>query len=200
MRPSAIRAPLRRLRLRARAATIVGGLCVALVAGSCTPSLMTASTPGALSGFASGAEGEIWLALPLNAWLGAQASVGEPETIIACIGPECPARLAAGVFRLTGEAARRAERDLRDPQALVARLGRGPDVEATGAAFSEGGSTGFTLSVASRTDPTRSIHGAALGRREGEALRFALVIGDDAGVVRAAAVQIAQSEALSARP
>lgn len=191
---------IRAVPSRARRCAVAGALAFALAAGSCTPSLLTGAPPSALRGLESGAEGEVWLALPMNAWLGAREGVGEPETIVACIGAQCPARLAAGVFRLTGEAARRAERDLRDPRGLVARIDAAPDVAATGAAFSQGETTGFSLTIASRTDPARAIHAAALGRREGAALRFALAMGDDAEIVRAAVIQIAGSEALSARP
>ncbi|TVR09254.1 MAG: hypothetical protein EA385_07800 [Salinarimonadaceae bacterium] len=182
-RPQSRLAHLRRL---------AGVVTLAIALGSCLPASMR--------GLQSGVEGEVWLALPLNAWLGADEGVGEPETIVGCIGAHCPARIAAGTFRLTGEAARRAERDLGNPRALVARLGSAEDVEATGEAFSHGDLGGFFLTMTSRNDPARAVHGAALGRRDGDALRFALAIGDDAAVTRAAVIQIAESEALSARP
>lgn len=200
--------PIRRL---SGLSALVSAGALSLVLGSCmpgfSPGLMSGYLPASMRGLQSGVDGEVWLALPLGAWLGPLDGAGEPETIVACIGPQCPARLAAGIFRLTGEAARRAERDLRDSRALVARVASAPEAEATGEAFAHAGLTGFTLTIAARSDRTRAIHAAALGRREGADLRVALVLGDDAAVVRAAAIQIADGamggatgSALSARP
>jgi hypothetical protein len=143
--------------------------------------------------------GEVWLALPMGKWLGTRENVGRPEAVIACIAPTCRNRLAVGVFRLEGETADLAERDLLDPQMLA----RGLAAQAAANADTGSGSVdidivphtleelaGFTISLSAPGARSAAAHGAAVGRREGGDLRLIFAIGDDMQVVRAALAQI----------
>ncbi len=180
---------------------LAGALILALLLGGCTPG----GTRGAgfdsldLRRLAESEGGEAWLALPMGKWLGTRAHVGYPEAVIACIAPGCPNRLAVGVFRLEGETAERAERDLRNPQMLARGLATqddtdgdpaAPGIEIDIAAHSLDDLSGFTISMRAPQADRRALHGAAIGRREEGDLRLILAVGDDLQVVRAALAQI----------
>lgn len=143
--------------------------------------------------------GAAWLALPMRKWMGTREHVGHPEAVIACIVPACPNRLAVGIFRLEGETATRAERDLLNPQMLARGLAAqdeangdtaAPAIDIDINAHSLDDLSGFTISMLAQETDGRALHGAAIGRREGDDLRLILAVGDDMQVVRAALAQI----------
>ncbi len=146
-----------------------------------------------------------WTALPLRNWLAEDR--GEPEAVAACFSAECPQRLAVGVFRLDGPQARASEAVLADPERLVRHL-RQPAEEASGGrgaakarqpvrtiasarALSAGGYEGFALTLGRADGTRRPAHAAALGMRNGDALRIVLVVGEDPAAVEATARQVA---------
>ncbi len=94
---------------------------------------------------------------------------------------------------------RLAERDLRNPQMLARGLaaqesanGETPSqpIDIDIAAHSLDDLSGFTVSMHAPQANGPTIHGAAIGRREGRDLRLILAVGDDMQVVRAALAQI----------
>ncbi|KPQ10002.1 MAG: hypothetical protein HLUCCO17_12915 [Saliniramus fredricksonii] len=190
--------PLRRASGLYRLA-FAGALILALLLGGCTPggTRVAAFDSLDLRRLAEPDGGEAWLALPMRKWLGTRKHVGYPEAVIACIAPGCPNRLAVGIFRLEGDTAKRAERDLRNPQVLARGLAAqddgdpaAPAIEIDIAAHSLDDLSGFTISMRAPQADGRALHGAAIGRREGADLRLILAVGDDPQVVRAALAQI----------
>lgn len=172
------------------------GLLLAVPAG-CMPGQRLAGLDSlALSEMAPDHGGETWLALPMDRWRGSRDGLGKPRAVIACLADDCRNRLAAAVFELEGEAARLAERDLRDPQALLRSLESRTSNDSVAVAINVapltiGELSGFEIALQSETGPERSVYGAGLGRREGRnILVVVLAIGDDPQVVRAAAAQV----------
>jgi hypothetical protein len=146
------------------------------------------------------AQGEIWLALPMGSWLGTQ-DMGEPEALATCLAPSCRNRIAVGVFRLEGEMASRTEAELRDPQRLVRALDARQNADRNAdrarfalqpVPFSTGGVDGFAVTIAKRGESEPLLHAAAVGRRDGRALRVVFAVGDDPDVVRAAVAQLVE--------
>lgn len=165
---------------------------------------LTGCVYGQQRDFAQLSEGEIWLALPMGAWLGTQ-NYGEPEALAACLTPGCRNRIAVGVFRLEGDKALRTEAELRDPQRLVRALNARQNADQNrdrarfdlvAAQLTIGGLDGFQLSVAKRGETQPLLYGAAVGRRDsggtGGDLRVVFAVGDDAEVVRAAVAQLVE--------
>lgn len=192
--PSAISKAAPAIRRWFRAASL--GLLLALPAG-CMPDQRLAGLDSlVLSDMAPDHGGETWLALPMDRWLGTREGVGRPRAVIACLAEDCRNRLAAAVFELEGETARLAERDLRDPQALLRSLesqarNKPAPVTIDVAPLAIGDLSGFEIVLRSETGRQRRVYGAGLGRREGRnMLVVVLAIGDDPQVVRAAAAQI----------
>lgn len=144
--------------------------------------------------------GEAWTALPLRAWL--SEGRGEPEAVVACLSSDCPARLAVGVIRLTGDDARAAGAVLSDPEPLAAHLRERDqaDKDPRRAAIrtqvavrrlDEAGLSGFAIAL-SRADGRRPpAHAAALGRSAGAELTLVIAVGDDEAATLAAARQAA---------
>jgi len=173
-------------------------LILALLLGGCTPGGTRVAGFDSLDlrRLAESEDGEAWLALPMRKWLGTHEHVGYPEAVIACIAPGCPNRLAVGVFRLEGATAERAERDLRNPQMLARGLALQDDGDTAAAIDIDIAEhrlddlSGFTISMRAPQADGRALHGAAVGRREGDELRLILAVGDDLQVVRAALAQI----------
>lgn len=154
-------------------------------------------TPRAVQGLPSGGP---WFALPLRGWLSEGRAL--PEAITACGSADCESRLAAGVFRLTGQQATEALAVLRNPAALervlreedakaAAEKGRRP-AEIRVEALREGAFPGFMLTITSPDGSRPPLYGAAIGASEGAALRTIIVIGQDRQAVREAARKAAQ--------
>ncbi len=198
------RSPGMALRQFGLACALFGVLFGALFATSCVPTGTRVAGVDSLDlrRLAERDGGEVWLALPMRKWLGTRENIGRPEALIACIAPTCRNRLIVGVFRLEGETADRAERDLRDPQMLMRGLAarandrKSGDGSASAAnrmaidisAYTLDDLSGFTISL---TPPqNEAVHGAAIGRRERDGLRIILAVGDDMQVVRAALGQV----------
>lgn len=172
------------------------GLVLTLLVG-CMPDQRLAGLDSfALSDMTPDHGGETWLALPLDRWLGTREGVGRPRAVIACLADDCRNRLAAAVFELEGETAQLAERDLRDPQALLRSLERQTRSASSPLAIDVtpltiGDLSGFEIAMRSESGRERRVYGAGLGRREGRnVLVVVLAIGDDPEVVRAAAAQV----------
>lgn len=193
--------PLRRPARGPYPLALVVTLLLTLLVSACTPggTRVAGIDSVELRRLAERDGGEAWLALPMSKWLGTRENVGRPEAVIACIAPTCRNRLVVAVFRLEGETADLAERDLRDPQMLA----RGLAAQAAAHADPGSGSVdidiaphmleelaGFTISLSAPGARGAAVHGAAVGRREGGDLRLIFAIGDDMQVVRAALAQI----------
>lgn len=176
-------------------------LILALLLSGCTPGGTRVAGLDSLDlrRLAEREGGEVWLAFPMSKWLGTRENAGRPEAVIACIAPTCRNRLAVGIFRLVGETADLAERDLRNPQMLARGLaaqesanGETPSqpIDFDIAAHSLDDLSGFTISMHAPQANGPTVHGAAIGRREGRDLRLILAVGDDMQVVLAALAQI----------
>ncbi|WP_156917684.1 hypothetical protein [Salinarimonas rosea] len=140
-----------------------------------------------------------WLVLPVDDW--SALDRGEPEGVAACLDADCPDRLMVSVLRLRGEAAQEARAVLADPRRLATYLAerdRADTNDARRAVTTQvetrrlaiEGLDGFAVSLAAAATG-RSAHGATLAREEGDELRIALVVGDDAAAVEAALRQVA---------
>ncbi|MCC5977995.1 MAG: hypothetical protein JJU21_08030 [Salinarimonas sp.] len=197
-----LRIPGPALRQAYLACVLIGA---SLVAGCVPPGTRVAGLESVdLRRLAERDGGEVWLALPMGKWLGTRENVGRPEALIACIAATCRNRLVVGVFRLEGETADRAERDLRDPQMLARGLAAQQDDQGNGngsgaadrrididvASHAIADLSGFTISLTTQRPRSTGVHAAAIGRREGRDLRVILAVGDDPQVVRAALAQV----------
>ena len=142
--------------------------------------------------------GAPWDALPLRKWLAEDRA--EPVALSFCAPPECSPGLAVGVVRLTGRDAQVTESLLEDPERLARALrspaGREKPVRTriTVERLNGGPYPGFAIDLTPSDGAKRQAYGAALGRREGEALSVVLVIGEDARAVHETARQVAARE------
>lgn len=153
--------------------------------------------PGPVEGVPNGAP---WVALPLRGWIAEGTATAEAMT--ACFAPDCAPRVAVGVFRASGPEAAVLAGVLREPQILARTLlandaaDRDPKRRTirtvpTVQPLREGHLEGFAIELA-RADAARApAHGAVLGRRSGEALRFVIAIGFEADTVRQVARDVA---------
>jgi hypothetical protein len=132
-----------------------------------------------------------WINLPLRSWLAEDRAI--PEAVALCVPPECRPGLVVSVLRLRGPEADAAERLLRDPAPLAARLATPAPPPAKGAKprersvstialLQEGDAGGFAVDI-TREDGKRHAHGAALARRIGADLRIVLVVGEERSTV-----------------
>ena len=169
---------------------------------SCLPILILALAvascgyiPRPVAGVPPGAP---WDALPLRKWLAEDRA--EPVALSFCAPPECSPGLAVGVVRLTGRDAQVTESLLKDPERLARALrspaGREKPVRTriTVERLNGGAYPGFAIDLTPSNGAKRQAYGAALGRREGEALSVVLVIGEDAQAVQETARQVAARE------
>lgn len=196
---------------RARIGIVALGLILSLNTG-CVPGGRLASLDGfALDRLGDREAGESWVAFPMHRWYGTRTGVGKPRAVVACLAGNCRNRLAAAVFELEGETARLAERDLRDPQALLRSLTLAdreardrdetdrrrprPEMAIEVAPVAIGDLAGFEIALRTTTGPQRSVYGVGAGRRAGGVMLVVLAVGDDPQVVRAAAEQV-RAEAL----
>ena len=175
-------APGRWRGVRGLGATAMLAVCVALA--GCV------YIPGRVDGVPAGAP---WVALPLRGWIAEGGATAEAVT--ACFAPDCAPRVAVGVFRADGAQAAALAGVLREPQTLARTLlandaaDRDPKrrhirTVPTVQPLREGDFEGFAIELA-RADGARApAHGAVLGRHSGEALRFVIVVGFEAGTVR----------------
>jgi hypothetical protein len=142
--------------------------------------------------------GAPWDALPLRRWLAEDRA--EPVALSFCAPPECSPGLAVGVVRLTGKDAQVTDALLKDPERLARALrspaGREKPVRTRIAVERLGDAPypGFAIDLAPADGARRPAYGAALGKREGEALSVVLVIGEDAQAVRDTALRVAARE------
>jgi hypothetical protein len=181
------------LRLAIAAALVLVGAC--------------AYIPEHLDGLPAGGP---WTELPLRSWL-AEDRI-EPRAVAACADPECPQRLAVGVFRASGADADALAAVLRDPEQLARAL-RAPKLAPAGLRaagrraaaakppvrtsvearpLSAGDLSGFTLALGRADGKAPPAFGAALGRRSGDVLEVVLVVGDDEAAVAATARKVAR--------
>ncbi|QFU15360.1 hypothetical protein [Microvirga thermotolerans] len=147
--------------------------------------------------------GAPWEALPLRKWLAEDRA--EPIAMAFCAPPGCAPGLAVGVVRLTGRDADTAEAVLKDPSVLV-RVLQAPSRKAASdrkrpvrtlaetVPLEEGALRGFAISLAPADGSKRPAYGAALGRRMGDELLAALVVGEDEASVRATLKEVAKRE------
>ena len=139
-----------------------------------------------------------WDALPLRKWLAEDRA--EPVALAFCAPPECSPGLAVSVIRLTGEDADVADAVLRDPERLARALrspaGRGRPVKTqiTVERLEDVPYPGFAIDLAPVDGSKRPAYGAAIGKRDGEALTLVLVIGEVPDVVRETAKDVAARE------
>jgi len=142
--------------------------------------------------------GEPWGALPLRKWLAEDRA--EPVALSFCAPPECRPGLVAGVIRLTGRDARIADEVLRDPERLARALrspaGREKPARTVVSVerLREGAGYGFAIELAPADGGKRPAYGVAVGKPQGEDVVVVLVIGEDPGSVRSAALQAAARE------
>jgi hypothetical protein len=142
--------------------------------------------------------GTPWDALPLRKWLAEDRA--EPVALAFCVPPECSPGLTVGVIRLTGKDADITDALLKDPERLARALrspaGREKPVRTRitverlkGAPY-----PGFAIDLAPADGSKRPAYGAAMGKREGEALSVVLVIGEVQDVVRETLREVAARE------
>lgn len=156
--------------------------------------------PGTVEGVPNGAP---WVALPLRSWIAEGEATAEAVT--ACFDPGCAPRVAIGVFRATGRQAADLAGVLRDPEKLARGLRANDAADRdpkrrqirtvpTVRTLQEAGFEGFAIELA-RADADRApAHGAVLGRRSGDALRFVIAIGFEAETVRQVARDVATAQ------
>ena len=135
-----------------------------------------------------------WINLPLRPWLAEDRAT--PEAVAICVPPVCRPGMVVSVVLLRGADAEAAERLLRDPAPLAARLATPAPPPAKGAKprqrsvstivpLQEGTARGFAIDIV-REDGKRHAHGAALAHRDGADLRVVLVVGEEKSAVLSA--------------
>lgn len=153
--------------------------------------------PGTVDGVPTGAP---WVALPLRGWIAEGAATAEAVT--ACFAPDCAPRVAVGVFRATGPQAADLAGALRDPQRLARWLRANDEADRdpkrrqirtvpTVRSLREDAFEGFAIELARADGAREPAHGAVLGRRSGDALRFVIAIGFEAETVQRIARDVA---------
>jgi hypothetical protein len=142
--------------------------------------------------------GAPWDALPLRKWLAEDRA--EPVALSFCAPPACSPGLAVGVVRLTGRDAQVTQALLEDPERLARALrspaGREKPVRTRIAVerLKGGPYPGFAIDLTPAEGAKRPAYGAAMGKREGEALLVVLVIGDVQDVVLDTVREVAARE------
>ena len=115
-----------------------------------------------------------------------------------CRPPECRPGLAVAVLDVAGPDADEAEAVLRRPAGLARALsgpgGKPRKIEtiAEASPLAESGAEGFLITLRRKDGSKPPAYGAALGRRDGAALRIVLVIGENADAVEATARRVAR--------
>ncbi|MGO4706083.1 hypothetical protein AB4072_09975 [Microvirga sp. 2MCAF38] len=131
-----------------------------------------------------------WFSLPLGPFL--SEGRGELEAISACA--ECGPGIVAGVLRLTGPDADKAEAVSRNPQALARALSSTPgraEVVARAKPLLAASANGFILSLTRADAAKPPVWSASLTQRRNDGLLVILVIGGDEREVEATVRRVA---------
>lgn len=170
---------------------LAGGVALGVVLAGC---LYLPDTVGGVPTAGS------WVTLPLRAWIAEGPAAA--EAVAACFAPECTPRVAVGVFRSTGAQADELAAVLRDPQRLARGLRANDAADRdpkrrqirtvpTVAPLQDGAFEGFSIALARADDARAPAHGAVLGRRSGDNLRFVIAVGFEADAVQRMARDVA---------
>jgi hypothetical protein len=158
---------------------VAAGALLGLVAVSgCIPAFSPLETAGIAP-----AEGDDWIALPLNEWLlGEEVSA---ELLAACLEDRCETPAALIKVDAQGARADALERAFADPAGLVRQLDamdaadRAPErrriaTRTTARKARLGAWAGMVVRLERPDRPDRTVHGAIVGRRDAE--RFSAIV------------------------